>query len=304
MDQPAEAAKSDLSISASPAPTFTFGGANLPIESSGKSKKLILIAAAVVIGIAGAYAAWSHFQGAAKQPVSSISTPASTTVAPAAKPSSVPPTPSKPAASASLSNSEPAAAQPNVEPATTPAEDDSVSDAEAPGSTKSSSASPTAKGTSVKPEATPRVMKGGVVPTIKKASSAPDAPAPSVIGIAIPGSSAPPPDLGDGASGNVLKPRLQTMNVSQGVSQGLLMKKVQPVYPRTALAMQIEGSVELLATISKTGDIANVKVISGDSQLRKSASDAVKQWKYKPYLLNGEPVEIQTQITIKFQLPH
>jgi protein TonB len=67
--------------------------------------------------------------------------------------------------------------------------------------------------------------------------------------------------------------------------------------------MRVEGSVELMATISKTGDITRVKVLSGDSQLSKAATDAVKQWKYKPYLLNGEPVEIQTQVTINFKLP-
>ncbi len=67
--------------------------------------------------------------------------------------------------------------------------------------------------------------------------------------------------------------------------------------------MHLEGSVELQATISKSGDISRVKVLSGDGQLAKAASDAVKQWKYKPYLLNGEPVEIQTQVTINFKLP-
>ena len=65
----------------------------------------------------------------------------------------------------------------------------------------------------------------------------------------------------------------------------------------------MEGSVELLATVSKDGNITHVKVISGDTQLAKAASDAVKQWKYKPYQLNGEPVEIQTQVTVNFKLP-
>jgi protein TonB len=67
--------------------------------------------------------------------------------------------------------------------------------------------------------------------------------------------------------------------------------------------MRVEGTVELMATISKTGDITHVKVLSGEVQLTKAAADAVKQWKYKPYLLNGEPVEIQTQVTINFKLP-
>jgi protein TonB len=61
--------------------------------------------------------------------------------------------------------------------------------------------------------------------------------------------------------------------------------------------------VELLATISKDGNISTVKTLSGDAQLSHAAVEAVKQWKYKPYLLNGEPVEIQTQITVKFKLP-
>jgi protein TonB len=94
------------------------------------------------------------------------------------------------------------------------------------------------------------------------------------------------------------------MNISQGVSQGLLIKKVQPQYPATALNMHVEGAVQVVATISKSGDISAVKVVSGDALLTKAAADAVKQWKYKPYLLNGEPVEIQTQITLNFKLPH
>ena len=107
------------------------------------------------------------------------------------------------------------------------------------------------------------------------------------------GSSAPPPNLGNGAS-NGPAPVLQTLNISQGVSQGLLIKKVQPIYPSNALTMHVEGTVELLATVSTSGNITAVKVVSGDPQLTKAAADAVKQWKYKPYLLNGEPVEIQT----------
>ena len=60
----------------------------------------------------------------------------------------------------------------------------------------------------------------------------------------------------------------------------------------------------MLATISKTGDITKVKVLSGDSMLTKSAVDAVRQWKYRPFLLNAEPVQIETQITIIFKLPN
>jgi protein TonB len=152
-----------------------------------------------------------------------------------------------------------------------------------------------------KSEPVPLLVKSGKAPSAESKAAA-DAPAPSMIGMAMPGAAAPPP-LVTGAS-NTMRPVLQTLNVSQGVSQGLLYKKVSPSYPSNALRMKIEGTVELLATISKTGDITHIKVVSGDSQLTRAASDAVKQWKYKPYLLNGEPVEIQTQVTVKFKLPH
>lgn len=95
----------------------------------------------------------------------------------------------------------------------------------------------------------------------------------------------------------------ETVNVSQGVSQGLLIKKVPPMYPPQALQMRIQGAVQLMAVISKTGNITNLKVQSGDAVLVKAAMDSVKQWKYKPYLLDGQPVDIQTQITVNFKLP-
>jgi protein TonB len=81
----------------------------------------------------------------------------------------------------------------------------------------------------------------------------------------------------------------------------LLIKETKPVYPQDALRQHIAGSVQLLATVSKEGDISAVKIISGDSRLSRAAADAVRQWKYKPYLLNGEPVEIQTQVTVNFK---
>jgi TonB family protein len=148
-------------------------------------------------------------------------------------------------------------------------------------------------------EAPALIVKGGKVP-VAGTKPALDAPAPSVIGMGAP-ATAPLPNLD--TTDVVVKPVLQTLSVSQGVSQGLLYKKVAPSYPQNALRMHIEGKVELQATISKEGNITHIKVMSGDAQLARSASDAVKQWKYKPYLLNGEPVEIQTQVTVNFKLP-
>jgi protein TonB len=102
---------------------------------------------------------------------------------------------------------------------------------------------------------------------------------------------------------NVPKASPHTVKISQGVSQGLITKKVKPVYPPQAQQMRLQGVVELMANISKEGNIGDVKVLSGPPVLAKAAVDAVKQWKYKPYFLNGEPVEVQTQVTINFQLP-
>jgi protein TonB len=99
-------------------------------------------------------------------------------------------------------------------------------------------------------------------------------------------------------------PVLQTLAVSQGVSQGLIVKKIQPTYPDAALRLHLEGSVQLMATVAKNGSIAAVKTLSGEPLLAQAATVAVKQWKYKPYLLDGQPVEIQTQVTINFKLPH
>jgi len=94
----------------------------------------------------------------------------------------------------------------------------------------------------------------------------------------------------------------QRVRVSQGVTQGLLIHKVQPNYPPLARQARIQGAVQLQALISKQGTIENLRVISGHPMLSPSAIDAVKQWRYKPYILNGEPVEVETQITVNFTL--
>jgi len=100
------------------------------------------------------------------------------------------------------------------------------------------------------------------------------------------------------------KPAAQLLRVSQGVMEGLVLKRVQPRYPSQALQMRIQGSVQLQATISKTGDIENLKIVSGDAVLGRAAVEAVHQWKYKPYYLNGDPVPIETQILVNFKLPN
>jgi TonB family protein len=97
------------------------------------------------------------------------------------------------------------------------------------------------------------------------------------------------------------KPSLATLRISQGVSQGLLIKRVQPKYPPAALAVRAQGAVLIEATINKEGNVTNLKVLKGDPLLARAAVEAVRQWRYKPYYLDGDPVEIETQITVNFK---
>ena len=94
----------------------------------------------------------------------------------------------------------------------------------------------------------------------------------------------------------------QRVRVSSGVSTGLLIRKVQPNYPQLAKQARIQGQVVLQAEISKDGTIQNLQLISGHPMLAPAAIEAVKQWRYKPYLLNGEPVAVDTQVIVNFSL--
>src|SRR6266567_2791125 len=107
------------------------------------------------------------------------------------------------------------------------------------------------------------------------------------------------------SSAPVAAPKIATptrVRVSSGVSTGLLIRKVPPTYPPLARQARIQGVVILQAQISKDGSIQNLQLISGHPMLAPAAIEAVKQWKYKPYLLNGEPVEVDTQVQVNFTL--
>ena len=88
--------------------------------------------------------------------------------------------------------------------------------------------------------------------------------------------------------------------ISGGVMAGTIIEKTQPVYPPIARAAHVSGAVVLHAIIGKSGTIQNLQVISGPEMLRASALDAVQHWRYKPYLLNNEPTEVDTTITVNF----
>ena len=104
------------------------------------------------------------------------------------------------------------------------------------------------------------------------------------------------------AAANVAMPALD-IRISQGITQGLLIHKVAPVYPPQARMERIDGSVVLDTTIAENGTVKSVKIVSGPPQLAAAAKDAVRQWRYSPPLLNGSPIEIQKQITVVFKLP-
>ncbi len=86
------------------------------------------------------------------------------------------------------------------------------------------------------------------------------------------------------------------------LAEGNLIHRVQPTYPTLARQARIQGSVQLRAIIGKDGRIENLSILSGHAMLIASAIAAVKQWRYRPYLLNGEPVEVETDITVNFVL--
>lgn len=94
----------------------------------------------------------------------------------------------------------------------------------------------------------------------------------------------------------------QRVRVSSGVAVGLLVKKVNPRYPVDAREARIQGQVVIQAEINKNGDVESLTLISGHPALAPAAMEAVKQWKYKPYLLNSIPVAVETQIIVNFTL--
>jgi periplasmic protein TonB len=122
------------------------------------------------------------------------------------------------------------------------------------------------------------------------------------------------PDLGQGGSavpGEIFQGHTQPpvvhapagpVSVTSTIAEGLLLQKAVPVYPVIAKATRTEGVVVLQATISRSGAIEKLHVISGHPILQKAAIDAVTSWRYRPYLLNGQPVEVETTVNVIFRL--
>jgi len=101
---------------------------------------------------------------------------------------------------------------------------------------------------------------------------------------------------------NVPRPDSKPVLIPEDMAAGLLIHKVDPEYPRLAKAARISGIVTLKATISKTGEILDLHVVCGPAILQAPSLKAIREWKYRPYLLRGEPVEVETTIRVTFAL--
>jgi periplasmic protein TonB len=275
---------------------------------AGGSKKTILIAV-VLIGVAAAgYFGWTRTQSKESQPAPHAVAPVETGAA------SLPPSGTEVQPPATADVVQPigqASSFPGAPSSTKPS---AAVMAQLPGA-KIGSATPTTEIENPAPEVNqPKTAETEAAPALIVKNSAPAQPK---VEAAVQEPEAPPTasSIATGTDNSALtgivntnainaqKAPQQTLRISQGVSQGLVLKRVQPVYTAQARQMHLEGKVELQANISKTGSITGVKQLSGDAILGRSAIEAVQQWKYKPYFLNGEPVEIQTQITVNFKLP-
>jgi periplasmic protein TonB len=315
----AEAWGSNRAMLASEAPTLAAVSepADAHTSDSGGSKK-VPIAVILLLGIAAAgYFGWTKMQSGHSQPAPQAIAPTN---------SGAVSLPANPAPSGS--DSQPVADEVVPQPAAVPTQPGSAVPlskpsaaivAEAPGAKTSPATSPATKAVATSGDETSAVkapvaakaepaqalvVKNGSSTQPKTATEAQEAEqAPDATSIATNTNNSALTGLVDTTAVNATKAAQQTLRISQGVSQGLIVKRVQPVYPPQALQMRLDGKVELQANITKTGNTSGIKQLSGEKILGRAAMDAVRQWKYKPYYLNGEPVEVETQITVNFKLP-
>jgi TonB family protein len=302
----------DEELSSGPAPadalSFPTFGQNAEEVSGGGGSKKMLFAAVVLLGAAAAgYFGWTRMEANHPQP-------AAQPIVPAPARASLP---SEPAPSAI--ESQPPASEVTLTPqdsneltSTSPSSKPSAAVPVEPLGGKTSAPAKAAAGVDeasvIKPPSPAKeepsqslVVKNGASVQPKTEAAEPE-PAFSPTSIATGTDSSALSGLVNTSAASAAQVA-QATRVSQGVSQGLLVKMVQPTYPPQAKQLRLEGKVELQANISRTGSITELKRLSGDPVLGRAAMDAVKQWKYKPYFLNGEPIEIQTQITVNFKLP-
>lgn len=263
------------------------------VGRSGGSNKILIVAAALLLLAVAGYVGWTKFG-----PIHQTTTSQSVTK-----------TPERPSESPSASNPVPTSA--SVPPASPAAPENALTTAPVPRTSAAHLTQPLTDSSSttritIRPETdgkesstNPIVVKSSAKGGRAQIEEAP-APLPSPLAIESSDASALNGVLSS-ASSDVARPTLAQTKISQGVSQGLVIKRVQPKYPAAALATHLEGAVLMEVTVNKEGNVVSPKILSGDRTLAAAALEAVRQWRYKPYYLNGEPIEIQTQITINFK---
>jgi TonB family C-terminal domain len=136
--------------------------------------------------------------------------------------------------------------------------------------------------------------------TVKQNDTPPPAPIAGASMVALNGSGPIGNVFAGHSNSAVVAPKV--VSVSAGVAVGMLLRRTQPAYPSIARSARVQGTVVLQATITRYGSVTNLKVLSGPPMLRQAAIDAVKTWQYKPYLLNNEPTEVDTQVNVVFSL--
>jgi periplasmic protein TonB len=293
-------------------PTFgSFGSGETPLfgasddeesDGSGGSKKFLFLAAAVLVVAAAGYFGYTKFSAPAATSPSfkAQSGPPTPVPAPApAKTALTPPAVQSQSSEGPAENNQPEAKAAPTQMAIDPLPDNRKTlPSNPPVLHIAASTEPQPK----KAETSPLFVRSGSAAKQPKVPSQDDASAPTLsadAGSADPGNLS---GLMSSAPAALPKPVLATATrISQGVSQGLRIKYVDPKYPHAALATHSSGAVEIDAKIDTQGYVKNLKVLKGDPILAQAALEAVRQWRYKPYYLDGAPVEIETQITINFK---
>ena len=139
-----------------------------------------------------------------------------------------------------------------------------------------------------------------IVSNPRLGNSGPSDPSPCLVGASCPVGDGGPPNLLP-VGPTVVPKRPDKPVIVSHMSDGLLINKVIPTYPIVAVRTGVQGEVKLHAIIARDGAIQSLSVISGHPLLTSAAIEAVQQWRYKPYRLNGEAVEVETYITVNFK---
>jgi TonB family protein len=257
-------------------------------DRAGSRKKLLVAivagATVVLLSLWILFSAASHAHRPAHAVEPTLRQPAASTEP--AESEEFKPSPSTPAGSAS------AAATESAQPAVT-------GDAAAQRSAAADNAAPTPASSQMMND---QLNAPAQITAEMKSTSAEEAPPGALDATGLGGSSPAGSVLSAQPRPNVQAAAPKILNVSAGVAVGLLVRNTPPVYPPVAKTARVSGTVVLDATISKTGSIENLRVVTGPQMLRQAALDAVRTWRFKPYKLDNQPTEIETTINVVFSL--